>query len=304
MLIDAFLLLSEAGFHVRHYRYIGMGSVHFIDFALFHKYLGIQSMLSVELATDIDNRIKFNCPYQGSIEYRTGVAVEEILRQTFARRDNAQYFIWLDYDNILCRESVLSIYQTAGALSEGSILLVTVDTEPPVNDPTGEKNRKADNEENLNISKGYFEKHAREFLGERDLKDFRYELLPRINIDILGNAMSLGAKRSGKSFFPLFNFLYADGHRMLTIGGIVVDRKHERMLLKSALLGACYIRTSFAAEPFKIDVPVITRKEQMHLDSLMPIGNLDDRDFELAPEEVANYREIYRFYPTYAELLL
>ena len=54
-----------------------------------------------------------------------------------------------------------------------------------------------------------------------------------------------------------------------------------------------------------IRVPKLTRKERLYLDGAMPCadGWLPE-EFELSQEDVAAYREIYRFCPAYAELLL
>ena len=48
MLVDAFQRLQQAGFSIRDYRYVGFGSIHFVDFLIFYKLLGISDMLSVE----------------------------------------------------------------------------------------------------------------------------------------------------------------------------------------------------------------------------------------------------------------
>src|SRR5713226_5987155 len=42
-------------------RYIGMGSLWFVDFVLFHRVLGITDMVSVE--RDLVDRARFNQPY-------------------------------------------------------------------------------------------------------------------------------------------------------------------------------------------------------------------------------------------------
>ena len=39
MLVDALLGLAVAGFPIQDYQYTGMGSIYFIDFILFHRFL-------------------------------------------------------------------------------------------------------------------------------------------------------------------------------------------------------------------------------------------------------------------------
>ena len=44
-----------------------MGSVHFVDHILFHKFLGIDKLVSVERDEDIARRVEFNRPF-GNVE--------------------------------------------------------------------------------------------------------------------------------------------------------------------------------------------------------------------------------------------
>jgi hypothetical protein len=52
-------------------------------------------------------------------------------------------------------------------------------------------------------------------------------------------------------------------------------------------------------------VPCITRKEKSYLDSHMPCADgWKPAACGLSTEDAQAYREVYRFYPSYAELLL
>ena len=66
-----------------------------------------------------------------------------------------------------------------------------------------------------------------------------------------------------------------------------------------------FLRSSLTEEPYEIEVPKVTRKERLYLDKMMPC---DDSwvptEFELKPEKVLAYRNIYRYYPAYIETLL
>src|ERR1039458_7349749 len=63
MLIDARQTLGAAGFNIPEFQYTGFGSIYFVDFVLFHKYLGIKKMWSVEHDLTIKKRIRFNRPF-------------------------------------------------------------------------------------------------------------------------------------------------------------------------------------------------------------------------------------------------
>lgn len=68
---------------------------------------------------------------------------------------------------------------------------------------------------------------------------------------------------------------------------------------------APYYRPDLTQPPYEIIVPRLTRKERIYLDGLMPCHNdFRPKDFELSSKEVLAYRDVYRFLPAYAELLL
>jgi hypothetical protein len=299
MLIDGLLLLSEAGFPIRDYRYTGMGSIHFVDFALFHKFLGIEKMLSIEASPEIQKRVHFNAPYRQLIQVETGHPIGDYISDL---SHDEKHVLWLDYDNVLSRGMLQDISLAGSSLSRQSILFVTVDTEPPI----GIGDRKKDTKENLLLSRDYFERIAKEYLGLLTDDDFGYELLPRINIRAILGAFQAGkVGRTEEVFIPLFSFLYADGHRMLTIGGMLGTKSDRRVVRRSRFARMDYARLSFTQSPYSIVVPTLTRKEHLYLESHMPCtDNWTPKDFELSSEEVAQYRKIYRFFPCYAELVL
>jgi hypothetical protein len=103
----------------------------------------------------------------------------------------------------------------------------------------------------------------------------------------------------------LFCFEYADGHRMLTVGGMVAGAAEERRVRKSGLARAPDVRRDLRRGPYPIRVPCITRKEKSYLDSHMPCADgWKPAACGLSTEDAQAYREVYRFYPSYAELLL
>ena len=92
---------------------------------------------------------------------------------------------------------------------------------------------------------------------------------------------------------------------MLTIGGMVGTQRDFRKIKKSRLSNMDYVRMSFNEEPFWIIVPKITRKERLYLDSNMPADpSWKPKEFEMPDFDLENYRKIYRFFPSYAELFL
>lgn len=92
---------------------------------------------------------------------------------------------------------------------------------------------------------------------------------------------------------------------MLTLGCVIGTDEDARRIRESALTRQIYYRGDFHAAPYEIVVPVVTRKERGYLDRAMPCREgWAPKEFEMRSEDVARYRDVYRFLPAYAELLL
>lgn len=290
MLVDAFQSLALGGFAVENYQYTGMGSVYFVDFVMFHRLLGITRMLSVEHSHKARTRVEFNRPF-GCVDIKMG-DIGEVIPDLSKDR---QHILWLDYDSILASHHVRHASLAGTRLSVGSIVLITVDIEPPSNDDDPATWRE------------YFIEEAGEFADKgMGVKGYGRSRLPAVNAQILERAIQSGiVGRPDVEFMPLFNFVYADGHQMLTMGGMICTNNEKRAIRATRLVDAAFYRPNLFDPPYEITVPRLTRKERLHLDAAMPCA--DDwrpTEFDIDPSEVESYRRIYRFLPTYAELLI
>jgi hypothetical protein len=290
MLLDAFQRLAEAGFSIRDHKYTGFGALHFVDFVIFHKLLGIAQMLSVEHDPTLEGRVRFNCPFS-SIEIVMGSATDVIPTLS----PDQQHILWLDYDEPVTKENLNDVYLAGSQLSSGSFLIVTVDVEPPVKDAY-----------DAHTNKSYFKEEAGNYLGLLDIKEFTKENLYKPSRQVILSALKEGmAGRIGIDFHPLFYFLYKDGHRMMTLGGMIGSKAEKRKLGSMNKEGAVYLRMTDKAKPYEIKVPVFTRKERHLLDSAMPCAaGWQPLEFAIPAEHIKIYREIYRFLPSYVEILL
>lgn len=288
MLIDAFQLLAQSGFPIRDYQYTGMGSIYFVDFILVHRLLGINRMLSVEYSSSIQNRVEFNKPF-ASVETKFAPIGDVI--PTLSR--DLHHILWLDYDSVIQNSHLQDISLAATFLTTGSLILVTVDIEPPT---LGGPPSWLD----------YFRTEGGDYFDSTlQTKDFAQSKLPRRNIDLIEKALKSGLTgRKGVDFIPLFNFVYSDGHHMLTLGGMIGGKSERNRVKKSGLARTEYIRASLKVDPCFIKVPRLTRKERQHLDAQMPCKEgWTPAEFELSADNVEAYQKIYRYCPTYAELL-
>lgn len=290
MIIDALQILGENGFPVREYRYTGMGSVYFIDFILFHRILGIESMTSVEYDEGIAKRVEFNRPFEF-----VDVQIKPIGDVIPSLSPDQRHLLWLDYDGIITGNQLQDISLAATFLTRGSILLITVDVEPPTdtNDPEDWKQ--------------YYLAEAASYLDEETKTSaFAKSKLPTRTVELVDKAIKNGlAGRTEVEFIPLFNFLYRDTHSMITIGGMIGGSAEKRRIRGSGLVDTFYYRHSLNGDPCLIKVPLLTRKERQYLDGFMPYSDSWlPQDFEMSSDLVLAYRDIYRFCPSYAELLL
>lgn len=289
MLLDTFQKLMPLGFQISDYQYTGLGSIYFIDFIMFHRYLGIDKLFSIECCTEIEKRVRFNAPFK-KVRVETGDIIDYIPELS----SDLQHILWLDYDHILTEEVVNAVTMSSSQLSPGSILLVTVDVEPP--DGAGPKEWRM-----------HFIQEAGRYIGPKlKVEDFAKSKLPAVNAMILDKAIRTGlGGRQNIRFCPLFNFLYADGHQMLSVGGMIGREEDERKLRSLDRRKLPFLRYKLTDDPYEIRVPLVTRKERHHLDSSMPCRKgWKPKDFELRQEEIEEYCKIYRYYPVYTETFL
>jgi hypothetical protein len=288
MFIDALQRLAFAGFDIGDYQYTGFGSIFFVDFVLFHKLLGLRRLLSVEYSEKIEKRVKFNRPFK-EIELSMNSITDVIPTLSGDRK----HLLWLDYDDVLQKSHIADLVLAGTYLTPGSILLVTVDVEPP----GGETPREW---------KQHFEDQAGDYLGPlTELTDFAESNLIAVNTTILVRAITSGLVAREAHFYPFFWFVYEDGHKMLTLGGMIATETERRKVEASAIRLASYYREAFVGEPYFIRVPNLTRKERVFLDREMPCADgWTTEEFEVDADSIRDYREVYRFLPAYAELLL
>jgi hypothetical protein len=265
-----------------------MGSIYFVDFILMHRLLGITKMLSVEYSEDVRKRVDFNKPFK-CIETKIA-PIGDVIPQL---SKDVKHILWLDYDGTLEQSHLDDVALATTFLPTRSILLVTVDAEPPRGDSP-------------KFWREYFESEGGKYFDNTlTHQDFARSNLPKRNIELINNAIKSGlAGRKDVKFLPMFNFLYKDGHEMLTIGGMIGTPTEKREISSSAFNDTGYYQDNFENNPYIIKVPRLTSKERQYLDAEMPCS--DDwkpSQFELSDEDVKAYREIYRFCPTYGELL-
>ena len=301
-LIVEILQRLGARYPISEYRYIGMGSMWFTDFALFHRALGIKDMISIE--RDAVDRALFNAPF-GCITVEEGETTSVLPDLSLSEKPT---LLWLDYDSGI-EGPVLEDSRLASAdLASMSILVLTVDasrtTLKETRDPNGEKLTR---EEALRFYCG-------ELAPARLPKGaFSIQGYPRLLSRILTANVDHVLRKAGRTerYTKLFDFTYSDGTPMVTVGGMIASEGDRLLLRRCNLRNLSYLpEKDGIVDQFKIDVPHLTPKEKMALDQILPSESHPSMEtlatkvgFKLKPEHLRSYGRFYRHYPVFGEYL-
>lgn len=277
-------------FPISEYRYVGMGSMWFSDFVLMHKGLSIVDMISIE--KDDPKRANFNKPFK-CIRVKAGTTGEILPELNWRKRS----IVWLDYDYEITRDVLADVEFLAQHVSSGSLIVVTNDAELKRYRSDGEGEGKAP---------ARLDRLARSYYPSIISRStWTAEGFPQFAAAILRNCLKSAVLHSGRQmeFCSLFDFYYADGARMVTVGGMVVDASdQEKLQKKLSLLKFPYVD---ATQQTKIGVPPLTAKEKFYLDTLFPCKKLPNGKkvaFPLDAEQLEAYRKYYLQYPLFTEM--
>ncbi len=285
---------------LRNYRYIGFGSTYFTDFSLFHKQLGITNLVSIESVKGKEERFEFNKPFS-CIQIIYGEATTLLPNLELNSQRN---IIWLDYDGVIEDYMFSDIDTVVSNAMEGSVFMLSLNVEP----------FSGDKEERLKclIEKVGKQRIPIEFqtknLNSRNLVKVVYRM---INMQINKSLSERNGNNVNKiEYKQMFNYLYKDGAKMLTVGGIIFSAEQRKQINKMKLHELNHIKEE--GEQYKIQCPNLTYKEVHLLNNLLPCdikvnpnnGKITNKEFKkihLNHSDIKDYAEIYRYYPNYAE---
>lgn len=288
MIIDVFNHLAVAGFEVHEYQYTGFGHIYFVDFILFHRLLGIRNLLSIEHDLGIEKRVQFNRPFL-PVRIEMGPAGDALSRLS----GDLQHFVWLDYDFELNEDCVEEIRLTSSLISPGSVLLVTTPVGPPPQRSASEH-------------MGFVKQRVGDYFDPGwTTEDFSSLQFSETLARLLERVIAAGiAARPEVEYKPIFGFTYADGKKMLSVGGMIVNKAMAKKLRGADLDELPFVRKPKELSLFDISVPQLTRRERLLLDQGMPSEDgWVPEEFEISARDVASYRGMYRYLPIYGELL-
>lgn len=291
LIIEALQCLGKS-YDVANYTYVGMGSRYFVDFQMVHKFLGISDMISFEKEEDKIRRFDFNRPYN-FIDLKPGLSTEILPILDWSK----DFVIWLDYDSKISPYMADDIKIICDNAKAGTILILTIDAEPKRFDDKIPKNEIERMDFRIKNLKKFIHPYYPQDLKRPDMAKMNFpKVLHKIVKEIVRDCLRFNAVE----FFQVFNFIYEDTSQMYTYG-CVFDEDGER-LKETRLYDLKHI--SGDDNFIKIKLPILTSREKMLFDRLIPgiVEKLEE--FEMSPEKLNTYEEYSRYYPQYFEVYI
>ncbi len=300
----------ELGWPLASYRYVGMGSVYFADFQLFHQALGIDDMISIEREEQYRPRFEFNRPF-ACVNIIFGEASTVLGSLTWDKRT----LVWLDYDGKISSSVISDLKAVIQKAPSGSLVSLSINVEadrPPQDLDSGAE------QDTWRLSE--FEKAvgASSMPPELSGEELRGKKYPSACWQVLKNAVGDQLiKRNGRSDLrpdsmiakQVFHFKYADGVPMLTVGWLLYSHDEAHKADLCAMSGSVFRE---AEDPFVIEAPKLTPKEIRHLNASLPSGppirpqTISElkRTTGITESDIAKFASVYRFYPQFSEVAL
>jgi len=283
---------------VEDYAYIGFGSVWFSDFTLFHRALGIKSMVSIEQAVEARERIEANKPFQIRVEYDSSSSA--LPKMEWDRR----VIVWLDYDGPLNTSMLQDVRTVAARCLSGSVIAVSVQC-MRAPEYTAYEVEKATDENAIGAIERFRNAFGRQRVppeaSDEDLISWPYGKLSRNMLRSEIDSALANRNTGGDnplSFLPICEIEYQDDARMTTLIGLVADTAD---IQRYPLCG--FDRLDFMpapGQPIRIDMPKLTIRELRYLEQQLPLGD-NEVSFGAIPTSDANkFIRMYRYFPNFA----
>lgn len=269
-MIAAALARLELSEVIRDYRYVGMGSIFFRDFLLFHRMLGIEDMISIEGEGAAETRARFNLPL-ACIDLMMGRTAETLPKIGFGDKP---HIVWLDYESRVDPGVLADIESVAVRAKPGSINDLGADRPEPAN--PREKN---------------------------DYALLSYRVLLHAIEAALRNRNAGELEERRVEFRQAFHFVYADGPQMLTVGGGLIGGDDREPWDSSQIEELDFVQEG--EEPFRLNIPALTRREALHLLRAAPAppGDIEDaaKLAGIPLNDARRFAAAYRYVPRFVE---
>ncbi|WP_051644047.1 O-methyltransferase [Kosakonia radicincitans] len=296
--------------NISEYVYIGFGGPFLEDFKQVHNLLKINKMISLESDENVFRRQHFNRPLS-CIDLG---ATPELSGDFINRYDfDEKTIIWLDYAIPSELNTQLNeVVNLVTKLKPKDIFKITLNANPETlgRDPA------------VRDPRAYRFDKIKEILTEDFLpinvteEDVGFKKYPSLLLNALKRAIDKGLQgRNDLRIHPLTSFVYKDGQQMITLTAITLENSDEE---EARFIDYSRIRNwpFYSGEwrtPKNINVPVMSLKERIHIESLLPeasvsiihenLGYYIGSDLPGANADLTNFIEYYKIVPWYSKVL-
>jgi hypothetical protein len=289
MMLNLMEKMSRFG-ELRTFQYVGFGAETFRDFTAVHTRLGITDMTSIEVNVSDAKRFEHNKPID-YISMVYGWSWDVLSSIDFSRRS----IVWLDYTCSLSVKVLTDVLYLLDNIEPGSMLAVSVNaaTLASSKDPLAAFRNKV----------GEFRVRAdldvRSLQGWGTAQEYYTVLTDEIqhHFHTRNNTKPAGSKRQ---FKQIMHFQYADGAKMMTLGGVVHDGGQQ------VIFDSCGFQSEAAYRPsdvaLRIEIPELTYTEMRLL--ARNLKNPDEEQLANAGLSLAHlnqYRSLHPFFPAFTE---
>jgi hypothetical protein len=297
-------------FDFSRYRYIGLGSMWFVDFVLAHRLLDVSTLWSIE--KNDAARAAYNKPYS-CVTVRGGTSTAVI--ESMTDEDwKMPVIVWLDYDGRFDADSARDCSTVLKSAVPGSVFLLTVNAHRSTYLPRlpAEQRPKA-----IEVLRDLFGNAVPANALPSGKGDVGEAEFPQVLSASVLNLFTTIIRNSGRAtdefadrFVPLFDLQHYDGAPMATVGGIIASWRQLPDLENVLNCNVTEMCSGKAMTRDVLDLVPITTKEKLALDQLLPC---DEADFaslleksgvKLDPGEAQKYRRLYGQFPMFVEAVV
>jgi len=307
---------------LKDYVYIGFGGPFLEDFRLLAQTFPYLKLISIEADEQTHERQRFHlCSSKMKVENRT---FKEFLATGFP--SDRPVIVWADYTDMR-RERLLEAADIARLAMPWSVFRITVKAENPIRSALDLMKPKRipqhvppkKERDFRRIQKRYRDDWAVDGISF-DSAWFEWERFTDEGFPVLLRRMIerviVGSCSRPKTFVPLHAVKYSDGTIMLSLTGIFCPDEDRENLLNH-FKESCEFCGEGNGTIDEIDVPVLTTKERLALDKILPtrdrdgamcfkeLGYLiegDDSESDSA-RKLQHFERYYRLYPYFGKLV-
>lgn len=290
MICEAVKCLHSFG-QVEAYQYIGFGSPFFCDFSLLHRKLNISRMISIEKDEENQDRFEFNKPF-GCIEMKYKRASSVLPTLDWERRS----VVWLDYDGMLDGEVASDVGTVCAMAPTGSMLIVSVNSQYA----GSEKKRLELLRESVGAELIPIDLVESDLAGWNASTSVR-KILTNVILDRLRERNGGKAAGSGFEWKQVLSFEYADGAKMTTIGGVLIDEGHA-LQFRNCGFDTLSFSHDAPDSTERIVIPPLTYRELQGFERQLPCEDLSSVALNGVPAaDLGEFAKVYRYFPHFAE---